>query len=87
LRAGESRAPLCLYAFALFWRRHPVLHKNANKSINEIEKGKSKLIPHDEFMEEPGISDERSAEEVERDRKEHAKIAARNKEVHRLLLG
>jgi hypothetical protein len=58
-----------------------------DKSINEIEKGKSKLIPHDEFMEEPGISDERSAEEVERDRKEHAKIAARNKEVHRLLLG
>jgi pyruvate/2-oxoacid:ferredoxin oxidoreductase beta subunit len=57
-----------------------------DKNLKEIEEGKAKLIPHEEFMSEFGISEERSQEEIEKDRKECEKIAARNKEVYRLLL-
>jgi len=58
-----------------------------DKSIKEIEEGKTELIPHDKFMEELGISDECSAEELERDREEREKIIDRNEKVYRLLLG
>ncbi len=58
-----------------------------DRSIKEIEEGKAKLIPHEEFMAELGISDKHSAEELEKDHKECEKISARNEKVYRMLLG
>ena len=54
-----------------YWRRAPFIGEH-NQEI---------------YMEELGISDERSKEEVERDRKECEKITYRNEKVYRLLLG
>lgn len=58
-----------------------------NKRIKKIEKGKVKLIPHDEFMDELGISEECPDKELGKDQKECGKIAIRNEKVYRLLLG
>jgi hypothetical protein len=58
-----------------------------DKSIKEIEEGKVKLVPLDEFMDELGTSNKRSEEKWERDRKECEEIAYRNEKVYRLLLG
>lgn len=53
----------------------------------EIEEGSAKLVPHEKFMAELGVSDERSAEELGKDHKEYERISARNEKVYGRLLG